>query len=64
MDLPVRTIDVLLERAESPVLDFADVVRAQMDGGVVIMDWQAEEGTAHHTTAVLRKRRDARRFDA
>jgi hypothetical protein len=57
MDLPVSTLDVLLERAESPVFDFASVVRAQLEGQVVIMDWQEGMGGDHHTTAVLRKRK-------
>ena len=57
MDLPVSTLDVLLERAESPVFDFASVVRAQLEGQVVIVDWQEGIGGDHHTTAVLRKRK-------
>lgn len=57
MDLPVSTYDVLLEKQESPVFNYASVVRAQMEGEVVIMDWQTGPGSRHHTTAVLRKQR-------
>ena len=56
MDLPVSTFDVLLEKAESPVFDYANMVRAQMEGEVVIMEWQAGSGSPHHTTAAIRKR--------
>jgi hypothetical protein len=58
MDLSVSTLDVLLEKAHSPVLDYARVVKSEMEGGPLIMDWQADSGAGHHTTAVLRKRRD------
>ena len=57
MDLPVSTYDVLLGNAESPVFNYTSVVQAQMEGEVLIMDWQtAGSGSEHHTTAVLRKR--------